>query len=84
MVLSTPEGADKPRKYPLMFKKSAVMVVNKIDLPPHVNFDLDVAVRDARVANPDLAVFPMSCMTGEGVDGWIDWVRQQVRAFKAA
>lgn len=84
MILSTPEGADKPRKYPLMFKKSAALIVNKIDLTPHVTFDLDAAVTDARVANADLAVFPVSCATGEGIDAWIDWVRQQVRAFKAA
>lgn len=84
MILSTPEGADKPRKYPLMFKESAVMIVNKTDLTPHVTFDLDAAVKDARVANPELTVFPVSCMTGEGLDAWIDWVRQQVRAYKSA
>ena len=66
MILSTPEGADKPAKYPLMFQESAVMIINKIDLAPYVDFDLEKARRDALTLNRKLKIFEVSCKTGPG------------------
>ena len=66
MILSTPEGADKPAKYPLMFQESAVMIINKIDLTPYVDFDLEKARRDALTLNRKLKIFEVSCKTGLG------------------
>jgi hydrogenase nickel incorporation protein HypB len=78
MILSTPEGADKPSKYPLIFQISAAMIVNKIDLLPYLDFDLDKARRDALVLNRDLNIFEVSCRTGEGLDGWFGWLAERV------
>ena len=85
MILSTPEGADKPSKYPLIFQNSAVMILNKIDLLPHLDFDRDKARRDALALNRDLTIFEVSCRTGAGLDGWFDWLTERVaRAAGAA
>lgn len=78
MILSTPEGADKPAKYPLIFQKSAVMILNKIDLLPYLDFDPAKARRDAISLNRDLAVFEVSCRTGAGLDGWYGWIAEQI------
>ena len=82
MVLSTPEGADKPLKYPLMFQESAALLINKTDLLPYVDFDMAKARRDAHTLNPDLAVFPVSCKAGEGLDQWFAWLTARVESFK--
>ena len=82
MILSTPEGADKPAKYPLMFHESSVMIINKIDLLPYVDFDSEKARRDARSINKDIRIFEVSCKTGEGVDGWIQWITDRIEEFK--
>ena len=82
MILSTPEGADKPLKYPLIFQESPVMILNKIDLLPHLDFDRDKARRDALALNPDLKIFEVSCRTGEGLDGWFDWLAGRVAAVR--
>ncbi len=82
MILSTPEGADKPRKYPLMFHESKVLLINKIDLAPYVDFDLEKAKRDARAINNDIRIFEVSCKTGEGLDAWFDWISSQIEEFK--
>ena len=74
MILSTPEGADKPLKYPLIFRESQVMILNKIDLLPHVDFDREKARRAALALNPDLEIFEVSCRTGEGLPAWFDWL----------
>jgi hydrogenase nickel incorporation protein HypB len=79
MILSTPEGADKPAKYPLMFAESKVLLINKIDLAPYVDFDLEKARRDARNINPDLEIFEISCKTGEGLELWLDWLRKEIK-----
>ncbi|MBF0481779.1 MAG: hydrogenase nickel incorporation protein HypB [Desulfovibrionaceae bacterium] len=81
-LLSTTEGDDKPEKYPLMFNLSKAMVLNKIDLLPHVDFDMERAAKFARALNSDLPVFPVSCRTGEGLAAWYDWLRA-ARAAKA-
>ncbi|NPA25857.1 MAG: hydrogenase nickel incorporation protein HypB [Deltaproteobacteria bacterium] len=82
MLLSTPEGADKPAKYPLMFAESKVLLINKIDLAPYVDFDLDKARRDALAINPDLEIFEISCKTGTGLEQWLEWLRQKIASVK--
>ena len=82
MLLSTPEGADKPAKYPLMFQESAALLINKIDLMPYVDFDLKKAKRDALSLHKDLKIFEVSCKTEESLDAWIAWLTQRIDAFK--
>ena len=82
MILSAPEGADKPAKYPLIFQESSVMVINKIDLFPYVDFDLAKAKRDALSINKELKIFEVSCKTGAGIDDWISWLTDRIDAFK--
>jgi hydrogenase nickel incorporation protein HypB len=78
MLLSLPEGHDKPLKYPLMFQQSSALVVNKIDLGPYVEADPGIISRDALSLNPGLKVFEVSCKTGEGIEGWLGWLRETV------
>jgi hydrogenase nickel incorporation protein HypB len=82
MILSTPEGADKPAKYPLMFQESAVLIINKIDLAPYVDFDLAKAKRDALTLNRNLKIFEVSCKTGQGLENWIQWLAGRIEAFR--
>ena len=84
MLLSTPEGADKPAKYPLMFQESSVLIINKIDLMPYVDFNLEKAEKDALSINPGLRIFKVSCKTTEGLQGWLDWLSEQISAFQKA
>lgn len=81
MILSAPEGADKPAKYPLMFQESSVMIINKTDLFPYVDFDLHKARRDALFLNQELQIFEVSCKTGDGLDVWIKWLKDRIDAF---
>ncbi len=74
VVASTTEGDDKPAKYPQMFAISQVMVVNKIDLLPYVDYDLQKVKRQALAINPRLRIFEVSCRTGEGLDAWCEWL----------
>jgi len=74
VVVSTTEGDDKPAKYPHMFAVSEVMVINKIDLLPYVDYDMGAVKRFARAVNPNLLIFELSCRTGEGLDAWCDWL----------
>ncbi|GAB6060518.1 hydrogenase nickel incorporation protein HypB [Desulfonatronum parangueonense] len=78
-LLSVTEGDDKPEKYPMMFAQSKVMLLNKIDLLPYVDFDPDKAARFARALNPEILVFPVSCRTGEGLEAWYEWLRNAAR-----
>ena len=80
VVFSVTEGEDKPVKYPRMFQQSRCAVLNKIDLLPHLRFDLDEAVANARRVNPELRFFFTSALTGEGMDQWYRFLREQVRA----
>ena len=80
IVASSPEGDDKPYKYPGMFSVVDVLVLNKVDLLPLLQFDLDYFRRGVEALNPDVAFFPMSCKTGEGVQEWIDWLVERCRA----
>ncbi len=77
MILSVTEGADKPAKYPLMFHESKLMILSKIDLLPHVDFDPAAAVADARALNPRLEVIRLSSKTGEGLEDWFRWIEER-------
>ncbi len=83
MVLSVAEGDDKPKKYPVMFHVARVLLLNKIDLLPHVSFDVARATRDARALNLDLDVFPVSATTGEGLEPWYRWLEGRIARAKA-
>lgn len=77
-ILSVPEGHDKPLKYPLMFTVCDAMIINKIDVLDYFDFDMD-KVRDyAYKRNPDIKIFPVSAKTGEGMDEWCKWLKEQV------
>jgi len=73
-ILSVTEGEDKPLKYPHMFQASTLLLINKIDLLPYVNFDMDRCLAYARQINPDLQVYPLSATTGEGLESWYHWL----------
>ena len=79
MILSVPEGHDKPLKYPLIFTVCDALIINKIDVLPYFDFDMDKVVEYAHMCNPRLKIFPISAKTGEGVDAWCGWLRQQVK-----
>jgi len=83
MLLSTPEGADKPSKYPLMFHESSALIINKTDLLPYVDFDMDKAKRVSAAINPKLEIFAVSCKTGQGLDGFYQWLRNRIEEFRA-
>jgi hydrogenase nickel incorporation protein HypB len=74
VVISVTEGADKPLKYPHMFAAAGLVIVNKLDLLPHVDFDLDVFQRAVRAVNPNVDVLLLSAATGEGTAAWYDWI----------
>lgn len=74
MVLSVSEGHDKPLKYPLMFRESSALVLNKMDLLPYMNTDIEKVKKDSLALNPSLRVFEVSCATGAGMEGWVKWL----------
>ncbi|MCB8934155.1 MAG: hydrogenase nickel incorporation protein HypB [Anaerolineae bacterium] len=78
LVASVPEGDDKPYKYPGAYRGVQALVINKIDLLPYVNFDMEYFQRGASALNPGLATIPVSCRTGDGLDAWLEWVVEQV------
>ncbi|MDQ1288929.1 MAG: hydrogenase nickel incorporation protein HypB [Actinomycetota bacterium] len=78
MVYAITEGEEKPLKYPVMFRAVDLVVVNKIDLLPHLDFDLDSFLENLRKVNPTVLVVLASARTGEGLDGWIDWIESQI------
>ena len=80
VVLSVTEGEDKPLKYPNMFAAADLLLLNKIDLLPHLDFDVGQCLEYARRANPDLVILQLSARTGEGVAGWLEWLRTERRA----
>lgn len=82
MILSVPEGDDKPLKYPLMFKVCDVLLVNKIDVLPYFDFDLEAVAARARALNPNITVIPVCAKTGEGIGAWADWLRAQVKGWQ--
>ena len=81
VILSVTEGEDKPIKYPHMFRASQVMILNKIDLLPYVEFDRDRCVEYALKVNPELKIFQVSATTGEGLEDWYDWLKNTMRSL---
>ena len=77
MMLSVTEGDDKPYKYPLMFKESRVLLISKVDLLPHLRCDIEKIKEAARSINPDLIIFEISSYTGQGLEDWHNWIREQ-------
>lgn len=80
-ILSVPEGHDKPLKYPLMFEVCQALIINKIDVMPYFDFDMDKVREFALKRNPDIKIFPISAKTGEGVDEWCAWLESEVHAW---
>lgn len=80
-ILSVPEGHDKPLKYPLMFETCQAMLINKMDVMPYFDFDMEQVVRYARKRNPDIKIFPVSAKTGEGFQDWEDWLAEEVKQW---
>ena len=84
MILSVPEGDDKPLKYPLMFQVSHCLLINKIDAASCFDFDFDACRERVLRLNPDMKIILVSAKTGEGMDEWYDWIREQVKEWKEA
>lgn len=82
VLISTPEGADKPLKYPHIFSVADLVIVNKSDLTPYVDFDLETCWRNARSVNPHVELIALSATTGDGVDTWYDWIGAQADAHR--
>lgn len=78
-ILSVPEGDDKPLKYPKIFTKVDVLIVNKIDVMPYFDFDMALLEERVRKLNKDITIIPISAKTGEGVEAWVQWVRKEVK-----
>lgn len=78
VVLSVTEGNDKISKYPVMFRRTELVLLNKIDLLPFVDFDLEEAASDLRGINPESRLFPLSAKTGEGMEAWLNWIRERM------
>ncbi|MDY7038780.1 MAG: hydrogenase nickel incorporation protein HypB [Thermodesulfobacteriota bacterium] len=81
VILSVPEGDDKPSKYPLMFHESSVLLINKIDLLPYVDCSINKIKKSALKVNPNLKIFEVSCKTQEGLSKWYLWVKEKVQAY---
>lgn len=79
MLLSVPEGDDKPLKYPLMFHESSALLINKIDLLPYVDCSTEKIRNESLKINPDLAIFEISAKRGDGLNGWLDWLRLKLK-----
>ena len=82
MILSVPEGHDKPLKYPLIFQVCDAMIINKIDVLPYFDFDMEKVERYARMRNPNIRIFPISAKTGEGVEALAQWLLSEITAWR--
>ena len=82
MILSVPEGHDKPLKYPLMFQVCDAVLINKTDVLPYFDFDMDLVKTYIHQRNPQAEIFPVSAKTGEGITAWADWLYNQVKKWK--
>jgi hydrogenase nickel incorporation protein HypB len=79
MILSVPEGDDKPLKYPIMFQISDALIINKIDTMEVFDFNLDLCVERVKKLNPNIEIFPISAKTGEGMEAWTEWLHKEVK-----
>lgn len=84
MILSIPEGDDKPLKYPLMFSIVDVLLINKMDVIEHFDFNLEACIERVKKINPDIKIIPISARTGEGIDIFTDWLRTEVKKWQEA
>ena len=84
MILSVTEGDDKPAKYPLMFHESKVLLINKIDLLPYVDCSIEKIRKEALKINPHMTMFEISCKTGEGLEAWYAWLKQETKSRRSA
>lgn len=82
MILSVPEGHDKPLKYPLMFRICDVVLINKVDVLPYFEFDMDACRQYILERNPNAKIIPISARTGEGMEEWTDWLKEQVAIWQ--
>jgi hydrogenase nickel incorporation protein HypB len=82
LIASVPEGADKPHKYPGMYRGIQALVLNKVDLLPYVDFDRKFFQLGVEALNPGVVTFPVSCRTAEGLDAWLEWIEAEVLAFR--
>jgi len=82
MLLSVPEGDDKPYKYPLMFTEANVVLINKIDLLPYLDFNTAAFTQAVSGLNPKARIFPISCKTGEGLEAWFSWLGDEIEQMK--
>ena len=82
MILSVPEGDDKPLKYPLMFSVCDVVLINKTDALPYFDFDMEKCREYIRMRNPKAKVIPICAKTGEGIEEWTDWLKEEVREWR--
>ena len=83
LIASIPEGDDKPYKYPAMYQDVDALIINKIDLIPYIDFDMEYFKKGVEMLNPGLISFPISCKTGEGLEDWIKWLTAQIKAGKS-
>ena len=83
MILSVPEGHDKPLKYPLMFEVCDAVLINKIDVLPYFDFDMELVKKYIYQRNPKAEIFPVSSKTGEGIEAWTTWLKKQVADWKS-
>jgi hydrogenase nickel incorporation protein HypB len=79
LIASVPEGDDKPYKYPGIYRGLDALVINKIDLLPYIDFDMDYFRKGVEILNPGLVTFPLSCKTGDGVDDWLEWIKDHLK-----
>ena len=84
MILSVPEGDDKPLKYPLMFSICDVVLINKIDVLPYFDFDMEQCRKNILKRNPNAIIIPICARTGEGTEAWANWLREEVKAWQKA
>lgn len=82
VVLSVTEGEDKPLKYPQMFRAAGLMLLNKIDLLPHLNFNMAECIEMARRVNPDITIIQLSALTGAGMEEWYNWLQQRLKMVR--
>lgn len=82
MILSVPEGHDKPLKYPLMFSICDVVLINKMDVLPYFDFDMEACKKNILMRNPNATIIPICARTGEGIDLWTQWLRNEVKEWK--
>ncbi len=82
VILSTTEGDDKPLKYPAMFRNASVLIINKIDLIPYVDCNIEEMKKNALAINPNLKIFEVSCKTNAGLNDWIEWIVNQVKTLR--